>query len=56
VSIVGHEAGLLPTGMMSGVIASDNAANLPPSQMMIKYVVIDAYLAHEQLEEFVDGG
>jgi hypothetical protein len=41
---------------MSGVIASDNAANLPPSQMMIKDVVVYADFAHEQLEEFVDGG
>jgi hypothetical protein len=54
--MVGHQSGLLPSGMMSGVIASDNRANLPPTQMMIKDVVIDAYLAHEQLEEFVDGG
>lgn len=56
VRIVGHEAGLLPSCMMAGVVASDDRANLPPAQIIIKDVVIDAYLAHEELKQFVDGG
>ena len=56
VRIVGHESRLLPSCMMAGVIASDDRANLPPAQMIIKDVVVYANLAHEELKEFVDGG
>ena len=55
VRIVGHESRLLPSCMMASVIASDDRANLPPAQMIIKDVVVYANLAHEQLEQFVDG-
>ena len=55
VSVVGHKACLLPSCMMASVIASDDRANLPPSQMIIKDVVVYANLAHEELKQFVDG-
>ena len=55
VGIVGHKSRLLPSLMVPGVIASDDAAHLPPYELMKKFMATESYLAHEQLIEFVSG-
>jgi hypothetical protein len=42
--------------MMSGVVTSDDGFHLPPLQFVVELMSRDAYFAHEQLKEFVDGG
>ena len=49
VGIVGHKSRLLPSLMVPGVVASDDAANLPPDKLMEKFMATESYLAHEQL-------
>ena len=51
--IIGDESCLFPSGMMSGVVASDDAIDLPPFQVMKKFLAWEAYLAHEELVQFV---
>jgi hypothetical protein len=41
--------------MMTGVVASDDAAHLPPLQFVIELMSRDTDFAHEQLKELVDG-
>jgi hypothetical protein len=41
--------------MLSVVIASDDGPHLPPFQFVVELMATDAYLAHEQLKELVDG-
>ena len=53
--VVGHESRLLPSGMMAGVVASDDAIYLPPFQVMQKFLARESYLAHEELVQFVGG-
>ena len=55
VGIVSHQAGLLPSVVMAGVVASDNRAHLPPYELMKELMTTESYLAHEQLVEFVGG-
>lgn len=55
VRIVGHKSRLLPSLMMPGEVASDDAAHLPPYELIEKLVTTESYLAHEQLIEFVGG-
>lgn len=55
VGIVGHKSRLFPSLMVSGVVASDYRANLPPYELIEKFMATESYLAHEQLIEFVGG-
>ena len=54
--LICHESRLFPACMMSVVVASDDALNLPPRQLVIERVPRYTDLAHEELEQFVDGG
>jgi hypothetical protein len=42
--------------MVSGIIASDDALYLPPSQIFEKLQSREPNLAHEELIQFVGGG
>ena len=55
VGIVGHKSRLLPSLMVPGVVASDDAAHFPPYKLMEKFMATESYLAHEQLIKFVGG-
>ena len=55
VRLVCDQSGLFPSVVVSGVVASDDAFHLPPSQVMIEGVSVYSDFAHEQLKEFVDG-
>lgn len=55
VGIVSHESGLFPSGMMSGVVASDDALHFPPFDVMQELPTGETNLAHEHLIDFVSG-
>ena len=50
-----NKSRLLPSLMVPGVVASDDAAHLPPYEIKEKFMATESYLAHEQLIEFVGG-
>ena len=54
--IVGNESCLFPSVMMAGVIAANDALDLPPSQIVKELTTRETYLAHEELIQFVDAG
>jgi hypothetical protein len=54
--LMGHESRLFPALVVAGVVASDDALHLPPSQVEEKLMSAESYLAHEQLVKFVGGG
>ena len=41
---------------MAGVIATDDALNLPPAQVVKELTARESYLAHEELVQFVGAG
>lgn len=56
VDLMGHESRLFPALVVAGIVASDDALHLPPSQVEEKLMSAESYLAHEQLVKFVGGG
>lgn len=55
VRLICHESRLFPACMMSVVVASDDRFHFPPRQLVIERVPRYTDLAHEELEQFVDG-
>ena len=54
-SVICHQSRLFPSVMMASVVASDDGLHLPPTEFIIEVMDGDSYLAHEELEQFVDG-
>ena len=53
--IVGDESRLLPTVVVAGVIAANDALDFPPLQLIEIFASWKSDFAHEELIEFVGG-
>ena len=47
---------MLPAVVVAGVVAANDTLDLPPFQLMKKFLARESYLAHEELVQFVGGG
>ena len=47
---------MLPTVVVAGVIAANDALDFPPAQFIEIFASLESDFAHEELIEFVGGG